>query len=259
MAFISSKAWTLELSSRTIFNEDLEACINIICISNSPNVSRCDMLTQTIRTLRDNANSPKDHTMTLVLDAPVVYPDGVDTYIDAIIAVPKSQGASASRNMGAGSIRYAHRQKYVMFVDDDIYAVPGWDHMLETRLNVLQNRSVVSGHSHPFNHHIKRLDIARVHATNVLSTVHMVMSWGIWDSVGDWPEPGGPGGSEDVEWCKRAVAKGYGLAVSDPECIIHTGLRSSSGNPIVGHGLMVEKNAKLISQYGLDDKVVMSV
>jgi GT2 family glycosyltransferase len=94
---------------------------------------------------------------------------------------------------------------------------------------------------------------AHVEAAAVLSTVNIAMPWKVWDKVGPFIEPGGPGGSEDVDWCRRATKLGYGFAVTDPHCVIHTGLVSSSGKQIVGYEQMVEQNKRLQELYGIKE------
>jgi hypothetical protein len=192
----------------------------------------------------DNALRWQSHTLTLVIDGDIYRPViGADTTIVNVT----SQGASAARNIGASSIPKYRRQDRVMFVDDDIYAMPGWDSRLFSSQDL-----VVSGHAHPYNVPLAEYrlpTIGTIQAAGVLSTVHMTMMWEIWDDVGFFVEPGGAGGSEDVEWCKRAVNKGYGLAVTEPQCIMHTGLTSSVGDPIVGYDLMVAQNEKLREHY----------
>jgi GT2 family glycosyltransferase len=84
----------------------------------------------------------------------------------------------------------------------------------------------------------------------------MLMPWSLWDDVGYFTEPGGPGGSEDYDYCMRAKAKGYGFAVTEPQCVIHCGLTSSSGNRIVGYSEMCTHNEQLIRQYGLEGNVI---
>ena len=146
------------------------------------------------------------------------------------------------------------------FLDDDVYMCPRWDERIEEVFGALSPRAV-SGHAHPFNHtHYGTYNLLKtsVITTNVISTVNIACSWKMWDDVGFFAEPGGPGGSEDVDWCKRATEKGYGLAVTDPQCVIHTGLVSSRGEPIVGHDLVVQRNKELMERYDLAGKVVFS-
>ena len=225
--------------------------------------NRPELLGQSVVSLYENAVHYDDHNFVLVQDSPT-HSAQINKLIGryTIIINSKQVGASRSRNIGASSIPKYRRQEHIMFVDDDIYAMPGWDELLERTLkateDVKQARGVaVSGHAHPFNHHIGLYEFGgvRMNAANVLSTVHMAMPWYMWDVVGFFCEPGGPGGSEDVDWCRRASEKGYGLAVTEPQCIVHCGLRSSSGKQIVGFDLMMEQNKRLIEQYGLTGKV----
>lgn len=214
--------------------------------------TRPTLFTQTVESLVANAAVPgSNNSLVVIMDGrstPVAAAAGVT------IKTTKSVGASAVRNIGAGSIPKYRRQQYVMFIDDDVYMVPGWDIALETALAQYPG-AVISGYSHRFNQPLGSYH--RVKSAGVLSTVHMAMHWDIWDDVGYFVEPGGPGGSEDVEWCARASAKGYGLAVTEPQCAIHCGLTSSAGEPIVGRDVMLEQNNNLLESYGLAGKVRM--
>lgn len=217
--------------------------------------SRPELLLQTLESLRENSVDWSKHRLIVVFDgtmkAPVTF-----TMYDAFIINSVAKGASASRNIGASSIPRYRRQSHVMFLDDDVYMCPGWDARLEAILKVLPN-AIVSGHAHPFNLSQGHYEIDGVHmeAAQVLSTVHYAMPWDIWDEVGFFKEPGGSGGSEDVDWCARAAKLWYGFAVTDPMCVIHCGLTTSGGEQIVGYDLMVEQNRKVVAQYGLEGKV----
>jgi hypothetical protein len=213
---------------------------------------------QTIQSLIKNAVDPKAHHLTYVYDLPIGYDECQIFHGDTTIQL-EAQGASAARNTGVGSIPNYRRRKHVMFLDDDVYMCPGWDRMLGAIMDCLPY-TAVSGHAHPFNreepgsYQVTGSQF-RFKATSVLSTVNIAMPWSVWDKVGYFTEPGGPGGSEDVDWCKRATDKGYGLAVTDPQCVIHCGLTSSSGKQIVGYDLMTKQNGELIGLYGLAGKV----
>ncbi len=206
---------------------------------------RPEFLNQTLSSLRDNAS--QQHNIVLVEDGP-------DSLITNEIVTIKThgKGASAARNIGASSIPGYRRHQHVMFLDDDTYLMPEWDEQLTQTVDALPN-TVLSGHAHPFNHSTGYR--ANAHSACVLSTVHFFMPWSIWDHVGYFVEPGGPGGSEDVEWCKRAVDLEYQLAVTDPMCVIHCGLTSSHGQQIVGYDLMMKQNEKLVAVYGLKEEV----
>ena len=210
---------------------------------------RPEFLDQTLNSLKENAL--QDHSIVLVQDAPS---DSLilSSYPESVVIQTNAQGASAARNIGAASIPGYRRQEHVMFLDDDTYLMPGWDEQLTQTVDALPN-TVISGHAHPFNHSTGYR--ANAHSACVLSTVHFFMPWSIWDRVGYFVEPGGPGGSEDVEWCKRAVDLEYQLAVTDPMCVIHCGLTSSQGQQIVGYDLMMKQNEKLVAVYGLKGKV----
>lgn len=235
-----------------------EVAVNIIVLSavNGDNHPRTPLLWQTLDSLIKNATNPKNHTFTMTFDNGALEEWGSMNGGTWIFNGAKP-GASACRNIGAASIPPYRRQDRVVFFDDDIYACPGWDTMLEHALDAFPDL-VVSGHSHPFNQSIAkcRKDGLELDAAAVLSTVNIATPWHIWDQVGPFAEPGGPGGSEDVEWCARAAELGIGFAVTSPQCILHCGLTSSAGTQIVGHDLMVEQNNKLIEQYGLKGVII---
>jgi hypothetical protein len=87
----------------------------------------------------------------------------------------------------------------------------------------------------------------------------MMMPWSIFDEVGPWDEPGGAGASEDYKLCMRARDNySYGFAVTEPQCIIHTGLHDNSGQAIVGYDLLHQQNQKLEAYYGLTGRIIYS-
>lgn len=166
------------------------------------------------------------------------------------------QGASASRNIGASSIPKYRRQKYVCFLDDDVYCVPGWGGKLIEGAERFP-RSLITGHEHPYNGaEPTMIEGFQAAVPLVISTVNFFMPWEMWDDVGYFVEPGGPGGSEDYDWCMRATAKGYGFVVARPNVIIHCGLTSSTGKQIVGYNEMVAHNKVIVAAHGLEGKVI---
>lgn len=241
--------------------------MNIILITTG---GRPDLLRQSLESLRDNAADWSKHTITLVMDGINQGCDSIHsfhplTYIDH----SEPMGASRARNIGASSIPKYRRQEHVCFLDDDVYACPGpkpwekleaWDNQL-LRLAEPNEECIISGHAHPYNHAKKKScnsGSIQYEEPLLISTVNMVMPWSLWDDVGYFVEPGGPGGSEDYNYCMRAKAKGYGFAVTDPHCIIHCGLTSSRGQQIVGYDLVVAKNRELVKNLGLEKKVVFA-
>lgn len=234
--------------------------IDIVLIST---MNRLDLLEQTITSMAQHGTDDS-HSLTLVLDNPESFPYARGSQSPGMnIVITSSQaGASRARNIGASSIPKYRRQKYVMFCDDDLYFCPRWDaKMLELSTQV--PNAIISGHAHPFNHaelvyEPHRVENGGIHYSVplVVSTPHFMMPWELWDDVGYFVEPGGPGGSEDYDYCQRAGKKGYGFAVSEPQCVIHTGLTSSSGKPIVGAEQVRENNAKLEIIHGIERKVI---
>jgi GT2 family glycosyltransferase len=231
--------------------------MNIVMITT---LGRLERLWQSLRSLRENAVDP-GHTVTVVVDGTMAShadkASALAAYKTSVIFHDEKRGASASRNIGAGSIPVYRRQKVVMFLDDDVF-MPGWDERMG-RVLTMDDRMVASGHAHPYNHALGPLRDPAGSVigcmAGVLSTVNFTMPWSAWDDVGPFIEPGGAGGSEDVDWCARATRKGYRLAVTEPMCVIHTGITSSNGKQIVGYDLMIKLNGRLVREAGLRGQV----
>ncbi len=231
--------------------------MNVICISTA---MRPQLLKQTLLSLADNAADWSQHHLTVVIDGPEhwMYRDRLKEPLPANVLIKTSQnvGASAARNIGAGSIPRYRRLEHVMFVDDDCYFVNKWDDRL-TELAYWRGASILSGYSHPFN----QCEPFSAHGLSygeplVISSVAMMMPWKIFDECGPWDEPGGPGASEDYAISMRAKDRGYGFAVTSPQCVLHTGMYSSKGEQIVGYNELAEQNQKLLEIHGLTGKVV---
>jgi len=217
--------------------------------------SRPQLLDQSVFSLTNNS-ATRDLTLTIVVDRAINSRIRDEFEPHYTIFTRKQVGASAARNIGAASIPKYRRGDYVLFLDDDIYCVLGYDKKLIELLE-WNPAKIVSGYSHPYNHceirtvpTIDRGDYS-FSVPLVISTVAMAMRWDIWDDVGYFVEPGGASGSEDFDYCQRASKKGYGFAVTHEQCILHTGLTSSNGNKIVGYQESVELNQKLVREYGL--------
>jgi GT2 family glycosyltransferase len=244
--------------------------IDVVMISND---ARPDLLLQSVNTLFMHGDRSQ-FTLTIVHDVkdkgePRAHPQ----YLATEIMPHEHVGASRARNIGAGSIPKYRRGDYVLFLDDDVYCCPGWDKALldcydraHSTIAPLPNgcvgwmrekaNRIISGYSHPFNNCEKRAGWGE---PLVISSVAMMMPWAIFDEVGPWDEPGGRGASEDYAMCMRARDKGYGFAVTEPQCIIHTGLKSNDGQEIVGYHELQNQNNALIQQYGLEGKVRMAL
>jgi GT2 family glycosyltransferase len=243
--------------------------MNIVMITTG---KRPELLRQSIESFIENSARANDHTITLVVDGPRwQFLEGIPTMGMTVIVNPESRGASACRNIGAGSIPRYRRQEHVLFLDDDVYMAKDWDARL-MHLATWAPRSIISGYSHPYNQveekighniterdnegNVKTLFEVRYGEPLVISSVAMMMPWAIFDEVGPWDEPGGPGASEDYAISMRAKEKGYGFAVTSPQCIVHCGLRSSTGKKIVGHEELIVQNMNLLELYGIEGKVV---
>lgn len=237
--------------------------MNIVMITTG---MRPDLLVQSLESLANNAADWDSHHLTLVIDGHDHWlkGDGLKKPLPGNVLINTSErvGASAARNIGAGSIPKYRRLENVLFLDDDVYMCPNWDTRL-TYLTKWNPTNIISGYSHPFNQceiHIvpthKGVDYS-LGVPLVISSVAMMMPWSIFDDVGPWDEPGGPGGSEDFALCMRARdGNGYGFAVTDPQCVLHCGLMSSGGTAIVGYKELCEQNDKLLDFWNLRGRVI---
>lgn len=225
---------------------------------------------QTVASLLNNAADRKSHHLTVVFDLQDEHDETPPMYNDVSIVLTK-YGASRARNIGAGSIPRYRRQEHVLFLDDDVYLCDKWDERLNSLANWAPN-AIISGYSHPFNHcepkighniierdsegSVKIMEEVRYGEPLVISSVAMMMPWSVFDYVGPWDEPGGPGGSEDFALCMRARDKfGYRFAVTDPQCVIHTGLMSSGDTAIAGYKELCEQNDKLLDFWNIRGRV----
>jgi glycosyltransferase involved in cell wall biosynthesis len=211
--------------------------MDIVMISSG---KRLELLEQSLNSLR--INSVEKHNLVVVLDgcllSDFVLPSGY-----TLITAPQG-GASRARNIGASSIPKYRRSNILTFLDDDVYLCKGWDKRVSDLMEAgLSKIAIVSGHAHPYNQPL--FSTRDYDAAQVLSTVHISMSWNIWDDIGFFVEPGGKGGSEDVEWCSRAV-KYYPMFVLAPQCVIHCGIKD-----IVGKKEMEAQNEFLVKHYNL--------
>lgn len=212
--------------------------------------AREDLLHQSMTSLIDNAADRNSYELTIVWDGEMLaYGKHLPRPNSTLIINRTRYGASASRNIGASSIPRYRRQKYLLFLDDDVWLAPEYDKTLIEMSEALP-RHMVSLYGHPYNHE-EDCGNSIAKFPLLISSVCVFMTWEAWDEIGFWLEPGGPSASEDFEYCSRAKKLGYGFAVSKPHRLIHCGLTASNGNKIVGYDLLVEQNKRLVEQYGV--------
>ena len=231
--------------------------MNIIMITT---ISRPELLKQSLDSLEKNSADWSKHHLTLVVDgAGVRFPKNYYPYpvpAKTTIKLYEQEGASRARNVGAGSVPKHARHHDVLFLDDDVWMAPGWDTALE-KISEYVLCGIASPYGHPFNQEEQpRVADHPYRVPLVISSVAMAMNWKLFDEIGPWDEPGGPGASEDYAICMRAKALEYGFVVTYPHFCLHTGLTSSKGEPIVGADLEREQNEKLLEFYGMQGKVI---
>jgi hypothetical protein len=227
--------------------------VNIVCITGG---TRPTLLHQTLDSMMNNAENWNAHTLTVVFDG--LPEEGFKhVAVGTLIYNRYRLSASACRNIGAGSVPKYRRQQWLMFCDDDVWFAPKWDVILMD-LTKLYPRHIISAYGHPFNIEDARPGVVCAKFPIVISSVCPLMSWGAFDEIGWWIEPGGPGSSEDVHYCARAAKLRYGFVITNPHRAIHTGLTSFYGGKIVGYEHLVAQNKRLEALYGVTGKVVYS-
>lgn len=228
--------------------------MNLIMITT---LSRPDIFEQSVDSLRRNSTDWKKHHLTIVYNGDgtsrrMELSDYISDELSHSVVVLGNVGASRARNVGASSVPKYLRHENVCFFDDDIYACRGWDERIE--YIVERREAIISSHAHPYNHTVLADTPAWIE-TNVISTVHMTIPWAVWDEVGFFQEPGGAGGSEDVDYCNRATKLRCPLLITKPHYVLHTGVTSSNGTPIVGSELVMERNRELERVHNIVGKV----
>ncbi len=197
--------------------------------------TRPELVWQTIETLRDNA-SYDFHHLYIVVTGRVIY-DAIPFYPSAhhtIVALqPGWCGVGVSKNYGAT----LGKDDILMFSDDDIYYMRGWDERLMAALDVV---TLVGACSHPFNViSPSYVDIGKVAA---VSGNCCAIRRRDWDRYGPYDPTTEPAMSEDVKLSRGIVAGGGTLGVTLPFCAIHCGLTNCRGKPIVGRDALESFN-----------------
>jgi SAM-dependent methyltransferase len=222
---------------------------------------RPELTAQTIRSMRENASDWSRHRLVVVFDG--THPEcnaWMDEFArspedvpDVVVEVTGKQlGVGGAKNFGA-----AHLEKQVeifnklatpvkpehapgsliMFSDNDLYYLPGWDIQLGRMLLGHPQIVQLGGWGHPYHR-------PRVHADNdmrpaleidAVTGCCFVMRWSDWLRYGPFDANAiGPGQSEDFALSQRVRAGGGLCATLDPPVAIHCGLVNSAGEPATG-------------------------
>ena len=199
--------------------------------------SRPKQLEQTIRTLKDNAYY-KDNNLMVIVDS-------------------LQKGIGWCKNTGAMSFD-PNSRRLLMFTDDDFYYLPQWDKQLIKSYDLGIVRQL-GGWGHYYNQPIK----SRFCGDHVIHTVHAVaggcclMSWQDWQECGPFNQTQvGPAKGEDWELSQSFIRQGYQVGVRWPYIGIHTGIRSSNGEFIVGHEGLIPEIEEQVRDNNINDLIL---
>lgn len=230
---------------------------------------RPELTEQTIRSMRENAADWSRHRLVVVFDgtneeAAAYEPWPTLCHVGSGIVTGKQIGVGGAKNYGADWLKHAHRlvrnrkngelvfspgeaeRLLLMFSDNDMYYLPGWDDRLSIGAldSGLSQRVIqLGGWKHPFHQHGRRTQtgLQDVYEVDAVTGNCFVMRWSDWLKYGPFDSNAiGPGQSEDFALSQKIKAGGGLVATLDPPVAIHCGLVNSSGEPAVGWREMAE-------------------
>lgn len=180
---------------------------------------------------------------------------------------PQGRGVGATKNAGAKAI--TRETDYVVFSDDDMYWLPGWDMWLVAVLKMEGPLTQQLGAwSHPFNH---VADLYPAYPDNPAPTNKLpwlgevnachgggfIMRWSDWDKFGGFVDNAtGPGQSEDWELSQRIVKAGGRVRCIVPFVALHCGITNCLGEPATGAKEMLDDLERTIKVLGLEGTVI---
>lgn len=166
-----------------------------------------------------------------------------------------AMGVGGSKNYGAKMIYRSC--DVVMFSDDDMYYLPGWEQKVEQAYHKKMVRGItqLGLWSHPYNHVTDVID--GIGSVNAAHGGAFVMSWDDWDRLSGFMDNAhGPGKSEDWEFSQRIIKEGGKVACMVPFVAIHCGITNCEGKPATGADMMRALADAKIRVHGLDGVLV---
>lgn len=218
---------------------------------------RPELTRQTIETMKKNASDWSKHSLLVVfdqtLDEVVQLPEDLRTSKgDSLACTKKQLGVGGAKNYGAElyatTVGYHDPQPddILMFSDNDMYYLPGWDTAFERALSESPEALQIGGWRHPFHGWCtlrkdsyfegqpkpKPSGLLKVDA---VTGNCFVIRWSDWLKYGPFDANAlGPGQSEDYALSQRIKAGGGVVATLSPPVAIHCGLSNSLGEPATG-------------------------
>lgn len=246
---------------------------NVILCTNG---TRPRLLEQTLKTLRGNTPAGQ-YNLTVVCDGDIglfgVGCDGIET---TLTIDPPCNIIGRLKNAGAyWSEKQFGRGEWLIFIDDDMAFLPGWQWKMEYALMATNDIRLLGGVRHPFHgvnaevglsldkgnrednrHKVYRSDSLSdpipsfitegIDITDAVAGYCHFMRWSTWDRFGPYDSHAkGTGQSEDYALCRKIVDAGGKVGYIHPPVMAHCGLTSSEGKRILGAEL-IEHQAGVI-------------
>lgn len=231
---------------------------------------RPELTEQTIRSMRENAVDWSKHRLVVVYDgsaselvlarmfktrSPIWSESGVAS---VLLNTGRQIGVGGAKNFGAAwLLEHKYRPEtpagLLVFTDNDMYYLPGWDTRLQTLTDPTRAERItqLGGWRHPY-HMPGRPLYGRVQADGPTAPIAarvvdaatgncFVMRWSDWLKFGPFDANAlGPGQSEDYALSQKIKKAGGLVATLDPPIAIHCGLVNSYGEPATGWEAMEE-------------------
>jgi len=224
---------------------------------------RPELTKQTIETMRANAANWDKHDLVVVFDGTAeemdrMFPPGSTD--EGEMLTGKQLGVGGAKNYGV-DWSYIQGDEILMFSDNDMYYLPGWDKRLEYCLDswdVVQ----VGGWRHPYHKQGEYIAIPcefddgwgkSLCKVDAVTGNCFVIRYKDWLKYGPFDSNAlGPGQSEDYAFSQKIIKDGGIVATLDPPVAIHCGLANCEGNPATGWEEMAQMAEKQIEENKID-------
>lgn len=196
---------------------------------------RPELTQQTIETMKANASDWSRHRLVVIFDGTKEEAANFTYFQEArshgVIITGTQLGVGGAKNFG---VRYFNPSDndILMFSDNDMYYLPGWDERLENAL-IGTTCTQIGGWKHPY-HGSKPIGTELAEVDAVTGNC-FVISYSDFLTFGPFDANAlGPRQSEDFALSQRIRVSGRTIASLTPPVAIHCGLRDSMGNPATG-------------------------
>jgi SAM-dependent methyltransferase len=173
-------------------------------------------------------------------------------------------GVGGAKNAGVRALAqeyHFHEDDILMFSDNDMYYLPGWDKRLEYCLDSF-DVTQLGGWKHPYHTQGEYLAIPcefddgwgkSITSVDAVTGNCFVIRWADWLKYGPFDANAiGPGQSEDYALSQKIKAGGGIVATLDPPVAIHVGLSNCLGEPATGYKEMSQMAEAQMKEYGID-------